>query len=62
MRRRNLTTQYFFFFYYQFIPTQICHYEQIELNQRKHLIYKLKRKIKNNKIQLNQRKKWTYIT
>jgi hypothetical protein len=36
-------------FHYQTILTQTCHYEQTELNQRKHLIYKLKRKIKNKK-------------
>jgi hypothetical protein len=32
-------------FYYQTIPTQTCHYEQTQLNQRKHIIYKLERKI-----------------
>jgi hypothetical protein len=40
-------------FHCQTIPTQTWHYEQTELNQRKHLIYKLKRKIKKK---LNKRK------
>jgi hypothetical protein len=44
-------------FHYQTTPTQTCHREQTELNQRKHLIYKLKLKIKNKRMQLNQRKK-----
>jgi hypothetical protein len=44
-------------FHYQTIPIQTYHYEQTKLNQQKHLIYKLIRKINNKKLQLNQRTK-----
>jgi hypothetical protein len=53
MWRRNLTTQYFSLFNYSNSNLLL----QTELNQRKYLIYKLKRKINNKKIQLNQSKK-----
>jgi hypothetical protein len=54
MWRRNMTTQYFSLSNYSNTNLSL----RTELTQRKHLIYKLKLKIKN-KTYLNL-KKWTY--
>jgi hypothetical protein len=54
MWRKNLTTQYYSLSNYSSSNLSI---RITELNQRKRLIYKLRRKIKNKIIQLNQQRK-----